>query len=330
MSEQNTRRAVDIGLLRQSTGATSRTTPVIMRQVIIALLPGIVLYAYLIDARVLLGLTTAVIAALLFDAMVMWLRKRPVTSRLGDGSAAVTGVLLALSVPPGLPAWQLIIGCGVAIMLAKHVFGGLGHNPFNPAMVAFAVLVVSFPVTMTDWPMTADPVARVSLGDPAGTWDAMTSQTPLDRHRAHARIATGDTAFTLSSPGTAWVLIALAWLGGGLWLLWMRVITWHAPVALLVSLGTCHGLATLISPTAMPIGIALLGGATLFGAFFIVTDPVSGAATPRGRLLFGAGVGLLTFLIRQFGSWPEGFAFAVLIMNAAVPLIDRLDRPRTP
>lgn len=319
------RRALDLDTLRRAAGLSLRTTPATMRAVLWALVPGTVLYAVLIDIRVILNLAVAMLAATLCEAMAMHVRRRPVLATVSDGSAALTGALLALSVPPGLPLWQLILGTTIATLLAKQVFGGLGQNPFNPAMVGLAVLLVSFPATMTHWPHSADPQLAPIFQDTTRTVDALTAQTPLDRWREQARGHSSGDAIT---PGVAWSLLGLGWLAGGLWLLWRRIISWHAPVAMLLTLTACHGFAALFSSEALSLSTALLSGATLFGAFFIITDPVSGAATPRGRILFGVGVALITFAIRQFGSWPEGLAFAVLIMNGAVPLIDRLDTPR--
>ena len=332
MSQPNApRTGLDADLLRQITGTRTRSTSATMRQVLYALIPGAVLQAWLIDARVIQNLMLGIGMAVLFEACALKLRQRDVLPGVSDGSAALTGALLALSVTPTLPAWQMIIGTAVAILLAKHVFGGLGHNPFNPAMVAFAVLIVSFPADMSHWPDTADPVLSIQSAADSSTstdtrWDAVTAQTPLDRHREQSRSSDLDTSGAVLDARL--FAIAIAWFAGGLWLLWTRVITWHAPLALLGTLALCHGVTSFVSDDAMSPALALLGGASVFGAFFIATDPVSGAATARGRIVFGIGVGVLTYLIRQFGSWPEGFAFAVLIMNGAVPLIDRLERPQ--
>ncbi len=332
------RRGVDLALLRQDTGVQLRTTPATMRYVLYALVPGTLAYALLIEARILFTVVIAAIAAMAFEALALTLRKRDVIRTVSDGSAALTGVLIALSVTPLLPVWQLIVGAGIAILLAKHAYGGLGYNPFNPAMVAFAVLLVSFPADMSHWPGKADPANET-------VWDTVTAQTPRDRWRellreqrhqhmdekslSSASAKTDDTV-QLVAVGWRWSSVALAWLLGGLFLLWSRVISWQAPTAFIVTLALCHSAASVFGTTAFDPSMTLLSGAALFGAFFIITDPVSGAATARGRLLFGCGVGLISFLIRQFGSWPEGLAFAVLIMNSAVPLIDRLDTPRHP
>lgn len=347
------RRGVDLAVLRLGTGIGIRQTSLSMLYVVYALLPGTLAYTLLISPRILLNLAVGTIAALAFEALALQLRKQDIRHTLRDGSAAVTGALLALSVTPLLPVWQLVVGVGVAILIAKHAYGGLGCNPFNPAMVAFAVLLVSFPADMSHWPDKADPALpaaqnpRALVESEQRSWDAITSQTPLDRLREQRyampqgpgseheyelgpehRSEHGPGRAIVSTVGWRWSGVALAWLAGGLFLLWSRVIRWHAPGAFLLSLMACQLTASLVSGAAFNPVWVLLSGATLFGAFFIITDPVSGAATPRGRLIFGVGVGVLTFVIRQFGSWPEGFAFAILVMNSAVPLIDRLEQPR--
>jgi len=277
---QAPRRGVDLDLIRQATNVQVRTTPATMRLVMCALVPGTLVYALLIDTRVLLTFLVGMLAAVAFEALALVLRKRNVAHTVTDGSAALTGALIALSVSP----------------------------PDS-----------SLPVTHT---LQGDDTTRELAGEAASDtrWDAVTAQTPRDRWREAAR-----------EPlvvGWRWSSVAVAWLIGGVFLLWCRVISWHAPVAFLATLTLCHLGASLFSAMAFNPAMALLAGAGMFAAFFIITDPVSGAATARGRLVFGCGVGLLSFLIRQFGSWPEGLAFAVLIMNSAVPLIDRLDRPR--
>jgi electron transport complex protein RnfD len=221
-----------------------------------------------------------------------------------------------------LPWWLLALGTAVAVLLGKHAYGGLGQNPFNPAMVAYAVLLVSFPVEMTRWPA------------PGPGWDALTGATALDALRTGLREAwtieevRAGTEFGLVGAADAeWVNLAA--LAGGLYLLARRVIRWHIPVAMLAGLAVPAALANALDPGAH-IGAAfhLASGATMLGAFFIATDPVSAATSSRGRLVYGAGIGTLTWIIRSWGSFPDGVAFAVLLMNLAVPLIDRWTVPR--
>jgi electron transport complex protein RnfD len=230
--------------------------------------------------------------------------------------------LLALAVPPGLPWWLLAFGTAVAVLLAKHAYGGLGQNPFNPAMAGYAVLLVSFPLEMTQWPA------------PDAGWDAITGATALDTLRTGLResytmqeIMAGPAFGRVGASGGEWVNLAA--LAGGLYLLARRVIRWHIPVAVLAGLAVPAALAHLFDPGAHAgAAFHLASGAAMLGAFFIATDPVSAATSDRGRLVFGAGIGLLTWIIRSWGGFPDGVAFAVLLMNLAVPLIDRYSVPR--
>lgn len=325
----------------QTLGFPRRGVGRIMGHVMLALLPGTLLIAWLIDTAVLSNVLAAVVTALCVEAALLRLRGRRIRPALSDGSIALAAWLLALSVPPSLPLWQLIVGVGVMTTLGKHLYGGLGQNPFNPAMVAYAVLIVSFPVTMTDWPSA---VSDTSIESTPATqnqsWDAMTGATPLDRLRdirqteANTPRSASDTALSvavyrkhaggliLHSP---WTWVSIAWLCGGIYLLLLRVITWHIPVSVLGSVAVLYAWHALIfSSMALPVVPALLSGAIMLGAFFIATDPVTAATSHRGKLVYGAGIGLFTFIIREFSSYPEGLAFAVLLMNTCVPLIDFL------
>jgi len=216
----------------------------------------------------------------------------------------------------------IVFGTAIAVLIAKHAYGGLGQNPFNPAMVGYAVLLVSFPLEMTRWPA------------PGAEWDAVTGATALDTLRTGLRqsytmqeILAGPAFGRVGAAGGEW--INLAALAGGLYLLARRVVRWHIPVALLAGLAVPAALAHSFDPGAHAgAAFHLAAGATMLGAFFIATDPVSAATTDRGRLIYGAGIGLLTWIIRSWGGFPDGLAFAVLIMNLAVPLIDRYTVPR--
>ena len=298
------------------------TVPRVMLQVLLALAPVAAVQVWLYGPRPLVLLAAAGIVALACEALALRLRGRPAQAFLRDGSVLVTAALLALAVPPGLPWWLLALGTAVAVLLGKHAYGGLGQNPFNPAMVAYAVLLVSFPVEMTRWPA------------PGPGWDALTGATALDALRTGLREAwtieevRAGTEFGLVGAADAeWVNLAA--LAGGLYLLARRVIRWHIPVAMLAGLAVPAALANALDPGAH-IGAAfhLASGATMLGAFFIATDPVSAATSSRGRLVYGAGIGTLTWIIRSWGSFPDGVAFAVLLMNLAVPLIDRWTVPR--
>jgi electron transport complex protein RnfD len=277
---------------------------------------------YLFGLRPLLLTALASIAALGCEALALRLRRRSPQSFLRDGSVLVTAALLALAVPPSLPLWQLVLGVAAAVLIGKHAYGGLGQNPFNPAMVGYAVLLVSFPVEMTRWPA------------PGGDWDAVTGATALDTLRTGLRqsytmqeVFAGPAFGHIGSAGGEW--INLAALAGGLYLLVRRIVRWHIPAAMLAGIAVPAALSHLFDPGAHAgAAFHLAAGATMLGAFFIATDPVSAATSDRGRLVYGAGIGLLTWIIRTWGGFPDGVAFAVLIMNLAVPLIDRYTVPR--
>jgi electron transport complex protein RnfD len=294
----------------------------VMLQVLAALVPVAAVQAWLYGLRVLALVALAAAVALACEAAALALRQRTSGPFLRDGSVVVTAALLALAVPPSLPWWLLAFGTAVAVLLAKHAYGGLGQNPFNPAMVGYAALLVSFPVEMTRWPV------------PGADWDAVTGATALDALRTGLResytmgeIRAGAAFGSVGAAGSEWVNLAA--LAGGLFLLARGVIRWQIPVAMLAGLAVPAALAQWLDPGSHPGALFhLASGATMLGAYFIATDPVSAATSDRGRLYFGAGIGLLTWVIRSFGGYPDGVAFAVLLMNLAVPLIDRYTVPR--
>lgn len=314
----------------------------VMTQVCLALVPGIAAYAWLVGPAILVQIVIASLTALLAETVMLKLRGKPLALFLSDGSAVVTAWLIALTFPPMAPWWLVVIGTLFAIVIAKQLYGGLGQNPFNPAMVAFAVCIVSFPALMSQWPSVG---LKLPLLDQlnvifgiAPSVDALSGATPLDAMKTALKLSAGeiDIAQLLANQdiygnfaGRGWEWVASAYLVGGLWLLQRRVITWHAPLAFIAALVLVSGALWLYKPAsfASPLFHLLSGGAML-GAFFIVTDPVSGCTTPRGKLIFGFGAGLLAYTVRVFGGYPDGVAFAVLLMNLAAPLIDQLTQPR--
>jgi Na+-translocating ferredoxin:NAD+ oxidoreductase subunit D len=323
----------------------SNSTARMMRQVVYALLPGMAVYVFFFGWGLLVQAAIAVAVALAGEAAVLRLRRRPLRPYLADGSAAVTALLLALAIPPLAPWWVTALGAFFAIVIAKHLYGGLGHNPFNPAMVGYVVLLISFPRAMTTWlaPAAAvqalgpiDTVRAVFTGalPPGLTLDALTAATPLDAMKTGLALDL-TVAEVRASPlfgdfgGKGWEWLGNAFFLGGLWLLYKRVISWHIPLAMLGSLFGVALLFALGDPDGHPSALFhLFSGAAMLGAFFIATDPITAATTPRGRLIYGAGIGLLTYIIRTWGGYPDGVAFAVLLMNAAVPVIDYYSRPR--
>ena len=310
----------------------------LMRWVIIATLPGIATMSYFFGLGVLSNVMLAAAFGLGLEAAILKLRNRPVRITLNDSSALLTGVLLGVSLPPASPWWLIGVGMIAAIIVAKQLYGGLGHNPFNPAMVGYALLLVSFPTYMTLWapPQELLPEslwAQITGTLPAGQLDGLSGATPLDafKHKGEAVLASEFWATHPLPESTlsAWRWVALAWLAGGVLLLAKRIISWHIPAAMLGSLVVLATLFYLSDPShfASPL-FHLLTGATLFGAFFIATDPVSAATSRRGKLLYGAGIGALVIIIRTFGGYPDAVAFAVLLMNLCVPLLDLYSVPR--
>ncbi len=318
----------------------------VMLQVIFALVPAIAAHAWFFGPGILVQIILAAGFAVGFEAFMLKIRRKPLRLFLEDFSAILTAILFALCIPPLAPWWIALTGMLFAIVVAKHLYGGLGHNMFNPAMVGYVVVLISFPQAMTAWlPPSSITPNSLELGDvlitifsgqpPGGlTWDAITEATPLDSIRTS--VASGKMiSEARQSPifgdfgGLGWEWVANWYALGGLWLLWRRIISWHVPVTMtgiVLVLGT---MAYLADPGSNPAPLQhVFSGALLIGAFFIATDPVSGCASNRGRLIFGAGVGVITLIIRRWGGYPDGVAFAVLLMNMAAPLIDRYTRPR--
>jgi electron transport complex protein RnfD len=325
------------------------SVPHLMRRVLYALLPAALAHTWFFGAGLWINLLFAACACLATEACVLKLRGRRWRPALQDGSALVTAALLAFALPPLAPWWLPAIAAASAMLLGKHLYGGLGRNLFNPAMVGYVIVLLSFPVEMTRWipPYMGDldydhlgwiETLRYSL---AGTLpaelsiDALTRATPLDlikeglsSMRTFREIRGGPLFGDFGGRGWEWINNCVAL--GGLYLLYVGVIRWQIPSTTLLGLLIPATLFHLIDASRYPSpGFHLFSGAALLGAFFIATDPVSAATSERGRLIYGAGIGLLTYAIRTWGGYPDGVAFAVLLMNASVPLIDRYTRPRT-
>lgn len=278
------------------------TTKKMMFGVLVALLPVLAasIYFYRFDAVRLVLLSAG--AAVATEAIFQRLRKQPI--RIGDGSALVTGFLLGLIVPPTLPSWMVILGAVFAIAIGKQVFGGLGQNPFNPALVGRAILTVSFSTAMTAW---------------TRPFDAITAATPLAIGEAGARIP---DLFFGSVAGSLGETSALAILLGGIYLFYRGYLDYRVPVGIFASV-----IAVSLF-TGQDVFFHLLSGSLLFGAVFMATDPVTSPITKAGRWIFGISIGLIIMLIRTWGSYPEGVTYAILLMNAVTPLINRWTRPR--
>ncbi len=322
------------------------TVPRVMIQVLVGLVPVVLVQVALFGPGTLLQMAVAGPTALLCEAIVLRARGRDVAPFLRDASVLVTAALLALAVPPLLPWWLTALGTAIAVLLGKHVYGGIGQNPFNPAMVGYAVLLVSFPLEMTRWPVPlgTDGVTWLDLaglawqsvmhGPAAAGWDAYTGATALDSLRlglsqryTMSEISAGPAFGSLGSTGWQWVNLAA--LAGGLYLIARGIVRWHIPVAVLAGVALPAWIMNAVDPGAhAPAMFQLFSGATMLGAFFIATDPVSAATSDRGRLVYGVGIGAITWTIRAYGGYPDGIAFAVLLMNLAAPLIDRYTVPR--
>lgn len=317
----------------------------VMLQVLLALIPGTFVMTYFYGWGILLNIVLAILFAVGLEALALGMRKRPVMPFLSDLSAIVTAWLLALTLPPLVPWWIVFVGIFFAIIVTKHLFGGLGYNPFNPAMVGFAVLIVSFPFEMSQW-IKADTFTNQTYGffdslkmifssGYTPDWDAITMATPLDEVKTGLRAGTSYNDIIKQSSNlnnitnNTWFWSSLAFAFGGLWLLFKKVIHWQIPVSLIGTLAVISTILYLYSPEsfASPL-LHLISGATVLGAFFIATDPVSASTTPLGKLIYGASIGFFIYIIRVWGNYPDAIAFSVLIMNMAVPMIDYYTQPR--
>ena len=307
-----------------------------MKRVLLATLPGLLALFWFYGWGVLINLILTASTALLIEAGVARLRRQPLQPTLSDGSALVSATLLAAALPPYCPWWLTVTAVASGLLFGKHLYGGIGKNPFNPAMLGFALAMLLFPQPMTHWPahgmsLQAAFAQVLNLGQAPDAW---VQATALDSLRINKSL-TMDELFAANPAfgrfggrGVEW--INLAFLAGGLFLLQRRVIAWQAPVGMLTSLFVvsllCWNGAGSDSHGS-PL-FHLLSGATMLGAFFIITEPVSGAKSSLARLLFGVGVGLLTYLIRTWGGYPDGVAFAVLLMNLCVPVLERFAAAR--
>jgi len=318
-----------------------------MLETLAALVPALFATIWYFGPGILLNIVIAAVVAVACEAAFLAARGRQPMTGLSDLSAVLTAVLLAFALPPLTPWWVTATGAAFAIVVAKHLYGGLGYNPFNPAMAGYVVLLVSFPAHMTHWlppigvdlteirPGIADTMVYAMTGmlPDSLTWDTIGSATPLDDVKTQIGIMrtvgearTGLLYGFFGARGWEWVANYVAI--GGIWLIYRKVIRWQIPVGFLLGVIVPATLFYMIdSGNHAPPTFHLFSGATLLGAFFIATDPVTAAASDRGRLVYGVGIGLLVYVIRAWGNYPDAVAFSVLLMNMAVPLIDRLTVP---
>jgi electron transport complex protein RnfD len=304
----------------------------IMWSVVAALIPTTLVGVWFYGIRGLIVTLTAVAASVAVEHVIVRYMFRKETTTVTDGSAVVTGMLLAFNVPAGIPLWQVVVGAIVAIGVAKMAFGGIGNNPFNPALVGRAFMLVSFPVDMTTWP------APGAQGFFAWNLDAVTAATPLGLVKEAGASGLGAIADQLPSYGALFLgniggcigeASALAVIIGGVFLIWKGFIPWMVPLVYLAGLAVVTGIAWVIDPGTYidPLYHILAGGAML-GAWFMVTDMTTSPMSIPGRIVFAGIAGVLAGVIRLFGGFPEGVSYSILIMNAFVPVIDRHIKPR--
>ncbi|MDO6446210.1 electron transport complex subunit RsxD [Colwellia sp. 1_MG-2023] len=329
-------------------------TSALMRLVIYATIPGILTQWYFFGWGNIIHISLAIATALLTEFTVLSLREKKVSEQLFDGSAILTAVLLGISLPALAPWWISVIGSIFAIAIVKQLYGGIGLNPFNPAMAGYVMLLISFPVQMTSWQpplelmsVPLDFINTLSVIFTNFTYDGYSVEqlrTHIDGHTMATPLDTVKTNLTLGLTitesmnnivigeyvGIGWQSLNLAFLIGGVFLLFKKAIPLVTPLSFLGSLFVCSFIAFLISPDSNASTLFhWFNGACMLGAFFILTDPVSGATSIKGRIIFGALAGFLVFIIRKFGGYPDAVAFAVLLCNMSAPLIDQYTRPRT-
>jgi electron transport complex protein RnfD len=329
-------------------------TPNLMRLVMYAALPGVLAQWYFFGWGNLIHIGLAMATALICEFTVLSLRKKPISHELFDGSALLAALLIGICLPALAPWWISVIGTMFAIVIVKQLYGGLGHNPFNPAMAGYVMLLVSFPLQMTLWQppltlvavdlnftntlttiLTGFTVEGYSVEQVRTSIDGITMATPLDTLKTNTGL--GLTVFeSIQNPifgdnfALGWEWINAGFLLGGLFLIAKKAIPWQTPISFLLSLFICSFIGYSLSPdSSASTMFHWFSGATMLGAFFILTDPVTGATSNKGRIIVGVLAGLLVYLIRTAGGYPDGVAFAILLCNMSAPLIDQYTRPRT-
>lgn len=305
-----------------------------MYGVILALMPAYLVALYFFGLGAFLVSLTAVISCVIFELLIQkYLLKVRVS--IMDGSAALTGLLLSFNLPSNIPLWLVVLGSFVAIAIAKMSFGGLGNNPFNPALVGRVFLLISFPVQMTTWPLPGVGVMNVSTLFGSGAYtpeyvDAYTGATTLAMVKYHfGNIPEMFQLFIGNRGGSVGEISAIALLLGFVFLLYKRIVTWHIPISILLTTAVLTGVFHAINPEmyASPM-VHLLSGGLLLGAIYMATDYSSSPMSKKGMLLYGAGIALITVAIRFWGAYPEGISFAILIMNAFTPIINIYCKPK--
>ena len=307
------------------------STQKLMLNVVIALIPAFITSVFYFGIGAIIVTATSVASCLIFEYLIQrFVLRKPLS--ITDGSALVTGILLAFNLPSNIPVFIVIIGSFISIAVAKMTFGGLGSNPFNPALVGRVFMLISFPVQMTTWP--------VPKGLGTGYTDAVTGATPLaivkeglkngePLSKLMEMIPTPSQMFLGDMGGSMGEVAAIALLIGFIYLLYKKVITWHIPVAVVASMAVFTGILWFVNPekNADPM-FHILAGGVLLGAIFMATDYVTSPMVPKSMLIYGCGIGIITVIIRVYGAYPEGVSFAILIMNAFVPLMNAYIKPK--
>ena len=299
-----------------------------MYGVLIALIPAFIVSLVYFGLGALIVTATSVIACLFFEWAIGKFLLKKETTTICDGSAIITGVLLAFNLPSNLPIWIIILGALFAIGVGKMSFGGLGNNPFNPALAGRVFLLLSFPVQMTSWPVVGQLTAYTEATT-AATPLALMKQAVHGDASAFSQLPDAWNLFIGNNGGCLGEVSAVALILGLLYMLWKRIITWHIPVSILATVFVFSGIMYLANPEAYasPV-IQLLSGGLMLGAIFMATDYVTSPMSKKGMLIYGVCIGLLTVVIRLFGAYPEGMSFAILIMNAFTPLINTYCKPK--
>jgi len=329
-------------------------TSALMRLVIYATIPGILAQWYFFGWGNLIHIGLATATALVAEFFILSLREKKIPEQIFDGSAILTAVLIGVSLPALAPWWITVIGTAFAIIIVKQLYGGLGHNPFNPAMAGYVMLLISFPVQMTSW---QPPLELMSINLDFINTVAMIFSNYTTEGYSIEQIKTHIDGFTMATPldtvktnltlgltinesmqnvvvgehfGVGWEWINAGFFLGGMFLIAKKAIDWVTPFSFLFSLFVFTFIAFMLSPdSSSSTMFHWLNGACMLGAFFILTDPVSGATSVKGRIIFAALAALLVFIIRQYGGYPDAIAFSVLLCNMCAPLIDQYTRPRT-
>ena len=319
-----------------------------MTLVMLALMPATLYGLYLYGWPAIILFTVSIVSAILFEVLSLLIARKPVARFASDGSAILTAWFLAISLPPWAPWWIAVVGSAVAIIVGKHVFGGLGQNVFNPAMVGRVVLLISFPLEMTSF-VQASPLLSADAPNFLQSLHIVFGSTPIDAYTG-ATVLDSIKSFVGQGGSVHDSLVGLydlkSWLIGsnagsmaegadillfigGMMLIFTRVIRWFIPISTLVTIAAISTVFNLIDPSAYPDAMVhLFTGSAMLGAFFIATDPVTSPTSPKGQLFFGVVLGMLIYVIRTWAQYPEGMSFAILLMNAVTPLINRYMRPR--